>query len=163
TPKPETVAVRVAVCSIRRATSLPHAALTLTSPKRPDPAMPPKSPRAPPRRIAASSSPAAATARSTKSSTASPPIKTASAFRERFRYEFRHVRLLSGGRKSNASLVIVGRTQNYGGPFKITTEADLFQDRFEILTLSTQSGLRYLSYLPSLWLNKLRGTQGVEF
>src|SRR5438034_8429135 len=33
----------------------------------------------------------------------------------------------------------------------------------DALTLSTQSGLRYLSYLPSLWLNKLRGTQGVEF
>src|SRR6266550_4714214 len=61
-------------------------------------------------------------------------------FREIFRYKFRHFRVISGGRKSNASLVIVGRTQNYGGPFKITTEADLFQDRFEILTLSTQSG-----------------------
>ncbi len=59
--------------------------------------------------------------------------------------------------------MIVGRTQNYGGPFKITTEADLFQDHFEVLTLSTRSGLRYLSYLPSLWLNKLRGTPGVEF
>ena len=84
-------------------------------------------------------------------------------FREVFRYRFRHFRVISGDHKTNASLVIVGRTQNYGGPFKITTEADLFQDRFEILTLSTQSGLRYLSYLPSLWLNQLRGTKGVEF
>jgi diacylglycerol kinase (ATP) len=83
--------------------------------------------------------------------------------REVFRYKFPHFRVVSGGRKINASLVIVGRTQNYGGPFKITTEADLFEDRFEILTLATQSGLRYLSYLPSLWLNKLRGTDGVEF
>jgi diacylglycerol kinase family enzyme len=57
----------------------------------------------------------------------------------------------------------VGRTQNYGGPFKITTEADLFEDRFEILTLATQSGFRYLSYLPTLWLGKLRGTEGVDF
>jgi diacylglycerol kinase (ATP) len=83
--------------------------------------------------------------------------------REVFRYKFPHFRVISGERKIDASLVIVGRTQNYGGPFKITTEADLFEDRFEILTLSTRSGLRYLSYLPSLWLNKLRGTQGVEF
>jgi diacylglycerol kinase (ATP) len=83
--------------------------------------------------------------------------------REVFRYKFPHFRVVSGDRKSNASLIVVGRTQNYGGPFKITTEADLFQDRFEILTLSTQSGLRYLSYLPSLWLDKLRGTKGVEF
>ena len=83
--------------------------------------------------------------------------------REVFRYRFPHFRVVSGARKTNASLVIVGRTQNYGGPFKITTEADLFEDRFEILTLATQSGLRYLSYLPSLWFNKLRGTEGVEF
>jgi diacylglycerol kinase (ATP) len=83
--------------------------------------------------------------------------------REVFRYKFPRFRVVSGEHKIDASLVIVGRTQNYGGPFKITTEADLFEDHFEILTLSTQSGLRYLSYLPSLWLNKLRGTEGVEF
>jgi diacylglycerol kinase (ATP) len=84
-------------------------------------------------------------------------------FREVFRYEFPHFRVVCGGHKINASLVIVGRTQNYGGPFKITTEADLFADRFEILTLASRSGLRYLSYLPTLWLGKLRGTAGVDF
>ena len=83
--------------------------------------------------------------------------------REVFRYKFPRFRVISGNHKIAASLVIAGRTQNYGGPFKITTEADLFQDRFEILTLTTQSGLRYLSYLPSLWLGKLRGTEGVDF
>ena len=83
--------------------------------------------------------------------------------RQVFGYKFPRFRVASGARKIDASLVIVGRTQNYGGPFKITTEADLFEDRFEILTLSTRSGLRYLSYLPSLWLNKLRGMPGVEF
>src|SRR5437763_1538936 len=80
-----------------------------------------------------------------------------------FRYKCPHFRVISGCRKISASLVIVGRTQNYGFPFKITTEANLFEDQFEILTLSTRSGLRYLSYLPSLWLNKLRGTAGVHF
>lgn len=80
-----------------------------------------------------------------------------------FGYKFPHFRVANSTHKTNASLVIVGRTRNYGGPFKITTEADLFEDRFEILTLATRSGLRYLSYLPSLWLNKLRGTPGVEF
>lgn len=80
-----------------------------------------------------------------------------------FRYNFPHFRIISGDRKIDASLALIGRTKNFGGPFKITTEADLFEDRFEILTLSTRSGLRYLSYLPSLWLNKLRGTAGVQF
>ena len=61
------------------------------------------------------------------------------------------------------SLVVVGRTKHYGGPFKITTEADLYEDKFEVMTLSTQSGFRYLSYLPTLWIDKLRGTNGVFF
>ncbi len=63
----------------------------------------------------------------------------------------------------NASLVVVGRTKNYGGPFKITNEADLFKDQFEVLALTTQSGFRYLSYLPPLWLGKLRSRHGVHF
>jgi YegS/Rv2252/BmrU family lipid kinase len=63
----------------------------------------------------------------------------------------------------DGTLVVVGRTQNYGGPFKITTEANLFEDQFEVLSLTTQSGLRYLSYLPPLLMNKLRGMDGVHF
>jgi diacylglycerol kinase (ATP) len=61
------------------------------------------------------------------------------------------------------SLVIVGRTKNYGGPFKITTEADLYEDQFELAVLTTQSGLRYLSYLPTLWFGDLRKADGVHF
>jgi len=83
--------------------------------------------------------------------------------REVFRYDFRHFRIAIDGQKLDASLVIVGRTKNYGGPFKITTEADLFEDQFEVMALTTQSGLRYLSYLPSLWTGNLRGTEGVHF
>jgi diacylglycerol kinase (ATP) len=71
--------------------------------------------------------------------------------REIFRYDYPH------------SLAIVGRTKHYGGPFKITTLADLYENKFEVMTLSTRSGLRYLSYLPTLWLGKLRGTNGVFF
>jgi diacylglycerol kinase (ATP) len=83
--------------------------------------------------------------------------------REVFRYKFPHFRIVTGDKKIDASLVIVGRTQNYGGPFKITTGADLFQDQFELMALTTQSGFRYLSYLPSLLLGDLRETEGVHF
>ncbi len=82
---------------------------------------------------------------------------------EVFRYKFPHFRVVSAGQKLDASLLVVGRTKNYGGPFKITTGADLYEDQFEMMALTTQSGFRYLSYLPSLWLNKLRGTDGVHF
>jgi len=83
--------------------------------------------------------------------------------REVIRYKFPHFRVTSGEHKIDASLVIVGRTQNYGGPFKITDQADLYSNQFEVMTLTTQSGFRYLSYLPNLWMGKLRGTEGVDF
>jgi diacylglycerol kinase (ATP) len=83
--------------------------------------------------------------------------------REVFRYKYPHFRVTIEGQSADSSLVIVGRTKNYGGPFKITTLADLYEDKFEVLTLSTRSGLRYLSYLPTLWIGKLRGTRGVFF
>ena len=63
--------------------------------------------------------------------------------REVFRYRFQHFRIVVGDKELRASLAIVGRTKNYGGPFKITTGADLFKDQFEIMALTTQSGLRY--------------------
>src|SRR6266851_6337420 len=83
--------------------------------------------------------------------------------REVFRYKFPHFRVVIGDQELLASLAIVSRTKNYGGPFKITTRADLFEDQFEVMALTTQSGLRYLSYLPTLWMGNLRGTAGVHF
>ena len=82
---------------------------------------------------------------------------------EVFRYNFPHFRIVIGDQKLDASLAIVSRTKNYGGPFKITTNADLFEDQFEVMALTTQSAFRYLSYLPTLWMGNLRGTEGVHF
>jgi diacylglycerol kinase (ATP) len=83
--------------------------------------------------------------------------------REVFRYKYTHFRIVTREQNLNASLVVVGRTKNYGGPFQITTEADLYADQFELMALTTRSGFRYLSYLPTLWRGKLRGTEGVHF
>jgi len=83
--------------------------------------------------------------------------------RQVFSYKFPHFRVIGAGQTVDASLVVVGRTKNYGGPFQITTDASLYEDQFEIMALTTQSGLRYLSYLPALWFRKLRGTPGVHF
>jgi diacylglycerol kinase (ATP) len=83
--------------------------------------------------------------------------------REVFKYKFQHFRVTSEAQKFDVSLVIVGRTKHYGGPFKITTQADLFEDQFELLGLTTQSGLKYLSYLPTLWFGDLRKEEGVFF
>jgi diacylglycerol kinase (ATP) len=83
--------------------------------------------------------------------------------REVLRYKFPHFRVVTGERKIDASLVIVGRTKHYGGPFKITTGANLYADQFEVMAVTTQSSLRYLSYLPTLWFGKLREAEGVYF
>ena len=83
--------------------------------------------------------------------------------RQVFRYKFAHFRVVTGNKHLDASLVVVGRTKHYGGPFSITTEADLYAEQFEMMALTTQSGLRYLSYLPTLWLGKLRGSEGVHY
>src|SRR6266481_167952 len=82
--------------------------------------------------------------------------------REVFRYKFPHFRIVTGEKKLDVSLAVVGRTKHYGGPFRITDEADLFAEQFELMGLTTQSGFRYLSYLPTLWAGKLRGTDGVH-
>jgi diacylglycerol kinase (ATP) len=83
--------------------------------------------------------------------------------REVLRYNFPRFRVRAGDRQLEATLVVVGRTKNYGGPFKITDQADLFEDQFEVMAVTTQSGLRYLSYLPPLYMGTLRREEGVHF
>ncbi|HXX99383.1 MAG TPA: diacylglycerol kinase family protein [Candidatus Limnocylindrales bacterium] len=83
--------------------------------------------------------------------------------REVLRYTFPRFRVRAGDHQFEATLVVVGRTKNYGGPFKITDQADLFEDQFEVMALTTQSGLRYLSYLPTLWMGNLRKEEDVHF
>jgi YegS/Rv2252/BmrU family lipid kinase len=83
--------------------------------------------------------------------------------REVLRYTFPRFRVRAGDRQVEGTLVIVGRTKNFGGPFKLTDHADLFGDEFEVLALTTQSGLRYLSYLPTLWMGNLRKEEDVHF
>ena len=79
-----------------------------------------------------------------------------------FKYGFPEMRVHSNGKERRATIVVVGRTVNYGGPFKITTGANLFEDSFEFLTNSAKSRLRYLGALPALWLGKLRSLDGID-
>jgi diacylglycerol kinase (ATP) len=83
-------------------------------------------------------------------------------FRQLFRYAFPQMRIQSGGKQRQATIIVVGRTAHYGGPFKITTEASLFEDSFEFLTNSTRSRLGYLSCLPALFAGTLRKKSGIE-
>jgi len=86
----------------------------------------------------------------------------AEGLRQLFTYDFPLLRVRSNGTEHRASLIVVGRTANYGGPFKITTEASLFENSFELLTNAATSRFRYLACLPALWLGKLRQMEGIE-
>lgn len=86
----------------------------------------------------------------------------AEGLRQLFKYDFPLLKVRSNGKEVRASIVVVGRTANYGGPFKITTGASLFENSFEFLTNSATSRFRYLICLPALWLGKLRQLDGIE-
>jgi diacylglycerol kinase (ATP) len=86
----------------------------------------------------------------------------AEGLRQLFRYNFAEMRVRSAGQERRATIVVVGRTMNYGGPFKITTGANLFEDSFEFLTYSKQSRLAYAACLPALWMGTLRRRDGIE-
>src|SRR5712671_658367 len=51
-------------------------------------------------------------------------------FKQLTRYTFPRFRVTTGDHSIDTTLVIVGRTKHYGGPFKITTEADLLRPEF---------------------------------
>jgi len=78
------------------------------------------------------------------------------------RYTFPHFRIASEGRELVASLVVVGRTRSYGGPFEITTGASLFEDSFEVVAVTTRNPFVFVTLMPSLWLGRLRRRSGVH-
>ena len=87
----------------------------------------------------------------------------AAGIRQLFKYSFPEIRVASAhGHNLNATIIVVGRTAHYGGPFKITTEANLFEDSFELLVNTTRSRMKYLACLPALWLGRLRKIEGIH-
>ena len=87
----------------------------------------------------------------------------AEGMRQLGRYSFPRFRVFAGGKTIDATLIVVGRTKHYGGPFRITTEADLYGDGFELMVCTTRSRLKYLGYLPLLWMGHLRRARHVHF
>jgi diacylglycerol kinase (ATP) len=75
--------------------------------------------------------------------------------RQLLRYKFPQFRVSAAGQEVLATLIVVGRTRNYGGPFCITPGANLFADQFEIATFSSRRALRSLAYLPACWMHML--------
>jgi diacylglycerol kinase family enzyme len=83
-------------------------------------------------------------------------------FRQLFQYGFPEIRIRSAGREHKATIIVVGRTAHYGGPFKITTGASLFEDSFEFVTNSRRNRMGYVACLPAMFLGSLRNMDGIE-
>jgi diacylglycerol kinase (ATP) len=66
-------------------------------------------------------------------------------------------------RKLPATLLVVSRTKNYGGPFRITTGASLFDPSFEVAVFTNRNRLRYLLHIPAVWLGLHRQLGDIEF
>lgn len=82
--------------------------------------------------------------------------------RQFFTYKFPKFQITSAEKTVEASLVVVGRTKYYGGPFRITTGANLFEDSFEIVAFTKRSRFLLALCLPAIWLGCLRRMPGIE-
>jgi diacylglycerol kinase (ATP) len=78
-------------------------------------------------------------------------------------YKFPRFRVIAGGETREATLVVVGRTKHYGGPFKITTQADLYGNDFELMIAAAHSRRKYVGYLAMLWAGQLRRARSAHF
>ena len=78
-------------------------------------------------------------------------------------YKFPRFRITSEDQTLEATMVVVGRTKHYGGPLRITTEADLFGDDFQVMACATRSRLRYMSYVPLAVAGQVRLAPGTTF
>lgn len=83
-------------------------------------------------------------------------------FRQYFSYGFPQFRIATNEKEMTGSLLVVGRTKYYGGPFRITTGASLFEDAFEIVAYSGRNRLTVLLCLPAIWLGLLRRVPGIH-
>ena len=82
--------------------------------------------------------------------------------RQFFTYGFPRFRVQSREHEMTASLIVVGRTKYYGGPFRITTGASLFEDAFEIVAYEGRNRFGVLMCLPAIWLGCLRRVPGIH-
>jgi diacylglycerol kinase family enzyme len=84
-------------------------------------------------------------------------------FRQLTSYRFPRFRVKFENETVEGTLIIAGRTKHYGGPFQITTRADLYGNDFELMLCTTNSRWKYLSYMPLLLSGRLRHVRDIRF
>ena len=84
-------------------------------------------------------------------------------FRQLTVYRFPRFRVKLENETSDATFIVAGRTKHYGGPFRITTHADLYGNDFEVMLCASTGRWRYLSYIPLLLAGVLRGAPDIRY
>jgi diacylglycerol kinase (ATP) len=83
--------------------------------------------------------------------------------RHLFTYRFPTFEVAASGRNIVATLLVAGRSKNYGGPFRITTGASLLEPSFELAVFTSRSRFGYLLAMFATWMGALRRLRSVEF
>jgi YegS/Rv2252/BmrU family lipid kinase len=84
-------------------------------------------------------------------------------FKQLFQYDFPSFRLIIDGKAEYATFAVISKAKNYGGPFQITTQADLFSDQFDVCLFQSRNRWRYLSYLWYLTWGKHASLSDVKY
>src|SRR5258708_9237032 len=69
--------------------------------------------------------------------------------REVLRYTFPRFRVRTGNRQMEATLVVVGRTKNYGGAVQNNDPAGMFGEQILVMAPTTQPGLEIFHITPT--------------
>jgi YegS/Rv2252/BmrU family lipid kinase len=78
-------------------------------------------------------------------------------------YKFPRFRVTTEDRELEATMIVVGRTKHYGGPLRITTEADLFGDDFQLMVCAARGRAAYLGIVPLALVGQVHLAPGAEF
>ncbi len=84
-------------------------------------------------------------------------------WRQWARYDFREFDVDVNGETLAATLLVLGRAKNYGGPVQITAGADLMGDDFEVAVFPRRPRLFYLLYLVAQFAGLLERCPRVRF
>jgi YegS/Rv2252/BmrU family lipid kinase len=84
-------------------------------------------------------------------------------FKQLLRYHFTPFQLAINRVSYSATFAVISKARNYGGPFQITAQADLFSDEFDICLFQGRSRWRYLHYLWHVAMGRHRSLPDVRY
>jgi diacylglycerol kinase (ATP) len=75
-------------------------------------------------------------------------------FKQLLQYHFTPFQMAIDGENHSATFAVISKARNYGGPLKITTQADLFSDQFDVCLFQSRHRWRYIQYLWNVALGR---------